>query len=447
MPWVPLAVTRALACTPGACALPVLVPMPLAAPTLADRAPLHSMRSVATSVGALLVPLRVLPVPLCLPGSLSCFAPSPARALSPSAAAGLGALPVFSPSLLAPCVCPWALPLSAPVPCPALPQPVPCPACAPSPPTQITRRASCCRRSYSSVTPGGERSGAGGRTCRVLPVGKAALGGYSWGGLVWLWLGLAWAPYLAHSLPSAAAAAAPAEALGARAGSVPRARGVLGAAAWPAGAVARLAGAAVPASCAPSPHKTAAAVAPGEAPGACAGADPRADGAPGAAVEAAARLAGAAVSAPCAPEAPSWGGAAGLAAWAAGAVSLAGAGPWVDSLMSAEAAQGCPASGLTGTAASANRRSSRSAPAAWAHDFLATMRPHRPAGGRACAPTAPGPTRSTAPPPAGTSTATPAGEQRPPEAAHCKRTTAPPGCPGNHVPFQHNGRSGAARPA
>ena len=178
-----------------------------------------------------------------------------------------------------------------------------------------------------------------------------------------MWLGLAWVRYLAPSLPSATAAAAPGEALGARAGSVPRARGVLGAAAWPAGSVAWLAGAAVLAPCAPSPPSSAAAAAPGETPGARAGATPRAGGAPGAAVGAVARLAGAAVSAACAPGAPSGGGPAGLAAWAAGLVSSAGAGPRVDGPVSAEATRGC----ATGTAASASRRSSRSARVSTAH--------------------------------------------------------------------------------
>ena len=92
-------------------------------------------------------------------------------------------------------------------------------------------------------------------------------------------------------------------------------------------------------------------MAPGEAPGAGAGATPHTGGAPGAAVRAAARLAGATVSTPCAPGAPSGGGAVWLAAWAAGAVSSAGAGPRVDGPVSAEAARGCPAGGPTGTAA------------------------------------------------------------------------------------------------
>ena len=108
---------------------------------------------------------------------------------------------------------------------------------------------------------GSVHSGAGGRMGRGRPVGKATLGGYGLGGLVWVCLGLVWARYFAPSLPSAAAAAAP-----------------------------------------------------GEAPGASAGATPCAGGVPGAAVGAAARLAWAAVSAPCAPGTLSGGGAAGLSA-------------------------------------------------------------------------------------------------------------------------------------
>ena len=103
VPWVPLPVTRALACTAGARPLSVPVPMPLAAPTLADRSSLRSMPSLAASLAALLAPLRVVPVPWPLPGSLPRVAPSAARALSPSAPAGLGTLPAFSPSLLASC--------------------------------------------------------------------------------------------------------------------------------------------------------------------------------------------------------------------------------------------------------------------------------------------------------------------------------------------------------
>ena len=128
VPWVPLPVTRALACSAGARAPPVPVPMPLAAPTLADGPLLRSMRSMVACLGALLAPLRVLPVPLPLPGSLSRVAPSADRALSPSAAAGLGALPAFSPSLLAACALACPLPVSLGTPpvasCPLLHAPV-----------------------------------------------------------------------------------------------------------------------------------------------------------------------------------------------------------------------------------------------------------------------------------------------------------------------------------
>ena len=142
-----------------------------------------------------------------------------------------------------PCICPWALSLSPSAPRPALLWPAPCPAPAPSRPSWTTRPASRCRCSCSSVMPGGVRWGTGGRTGRSLPLGKAAFGGYSLAGLVWLWLGLVWARYLALSLPSASAVAAHGEALGARVGLDPRASSVLG-------AVARLAGDAVSAPCA-----------------------------------------------------------------------------------------------------------------------------------------------------------------------------------------------------
>ena len=175
------------------------------------------------------------------------------------------------------------------------------------------------------MTPGGERSGAGGRTCRARPGGKG-LEGNGLGELVWVWVGLAWARYFTLSLPTVAAAAAAGEAPVARAGSFPRFRGVLGAAAWPAEAVARLAGAAVATPRAPSSLPSAAAAALGDASGSCAGATPRVGGVPGAAVGAAAWLARAAVSTSRVSGAPSRGAAAGLAAWAAGAFTSAGSG-------------------------------------------------------------------------------------------------------------------------
>ena len=319
-PWVPPTVTCALARNASARLLPVPVPMPLAAPTFADRAPRQSMCSLAARLGALLAPVRVFSVPLpfpcpvsqsCRPLPMPCPPPLP---LASAPCPRLGPCSLPRAPRPAPCACPWALPLLPPAPRFTLPWPAPCPACALSPPFRITRRASCCRRSCSSVTPGGVRSGAGGRTGRGCPVGRLTLAGYGLVGLVWVWLGLVWAQYFAPSLPSAADAAAP-----------------------------------------------------GEAPGARAGANPRAGGVPGAAVGAAAQLAGAAVSAPCAPGDPSGGGAAGLAAWAAGAVSLAGAGPPVAGSVSAGAARGCQAGGATSTAAFASRRSSRSAGVSPAH--------------------------------------------------------------------------------
>ena len=174
-------------------------------------------------------------------------------------------------------------------------------------------------------------------------------------------VGLAWARYVAPSPPTAAAAAAAGEAPAARAGSFPRFRGVLEAAAWPAEAVARLAWGAVATPRAPSPLPFAAAAALADAPGSCAGATPRVGGVPGAAVGAAAWLAGAAVSAPRASGAPSRGGCVGLAVGEAGAVTSAGSGSRVDGPVSAEAARGCQAGSPTGTAASASQRSLRSA--------------------------------------------------------------------------------------
>ena len=111
--------------------------------------------------------------------------------------------------------------------------------------------------------------------------GGRALGGTAFGGLVWVLVGLAWARYFAPSLPTAAAAAAAGEAPVARAGSFPCFRGVLGAAMLPAEAVARLAGAAVAIPRAPSPLRSAAAAALGNAPGSCAGATPRVGSVPG----------------------------------------------------------------------------------------------------------------------------------------------------------------------
>ena len=227
VPWVRLPVNRAVACTAGARALPVPVSMPLAAPTLADHAALRSMRPVAARLGALLAPLRVPPVSLPLPGSLSRVVPSAAHALSPSAAAGLGALPAFPPSLLAASALACPLPVSLGTPpvasCPPLRAPVagrlprlcaipPLPDHAPGVPLPTQLRQRDARRQ----TLGRQR-----RTCRVHHVKKAAYGGNGLGGLVWVWLGFVWARYFAAALPLAAVAAASGEAPWARSGPSP----------------------------------------------------------------------------------------------------------------------------------------------------------------------------------------------------------------------------------
>ena len=118
--------------------------------------------------------------------------------------------------------------------------------------------------------PGGVHLGVGGRTGCGLPSGMAALGGYRFWGLVWVWLGLVWVRHLVPSPPSAAAV-----------------------------------------------------VVLGEAPGVCAGPVRRAGGVPGAV----AWLVGAAAAAPWASRASSEGWAVGAAVWAAGVASPAGAGP------------------------------------------------------------------------------------------------------------------------
>ena len=364
--WALPPVICALACPAGARILPVLVSMPLAAPTLADRVSPHSMCSVAARFGALLAPLRALPVPVPFPGSLSCVVPPAAHALSPSAAAGLRTLSALSPSLLATCAqaCPLRLSLGIPpvASCPPLRAPVagtlprlravrPFPDHAPGvrlPPQLRQRdagRRTLGRRGADVPRPprrewfGGERLGSAG----------VGVGGVGVGAVL-------------DALPAHCCCCG-----GPRRGALGP-RGVCPPSLWraggrsvTAGAVARLAGALVLAPRAPSPLSSAAAVAPGEATRARAVASPRAGGASGAAVRSAAWLAGAAVEAPCAPGAPSGGGAAGIAACAAGAASSPGAGPRVDGPVSAEAARGCQARGPAGTAASASRRSSRSA--------------------------------------------------------------------------------------
>ena len=197
------------------------------------------------------VSLRQLPAPwpapcACPPPLLLALVPYPC----PCPLSSLRALwPV-------PCVRPLGLPLSPSAPRPAFPWPAPWPTRSRSRPSWTTRRASRCCGSCGSVTPGGVRLGARGRTGRGLPSEKVALGAYGFGGLVWVLLGLVCARYLAPSLFSDAGAAVAGGALGARVGPVPRAGGVPGAAARPAGAAV-----AAPCASAPPPGGWAAAAA------------------------------------------------------------------------------------------------------------------------------------------------------------------------------------------
>ena len=273
-------------------------PPALCPPPFVPSSPLGSHAPSRLSLGArgaLALALGPLSSPLPVSG-----VPPPVPARSPTS-------PRPAPCTWAPCPCPCApfpCPGPFPAPCPELRRPLPA-LCPPLllRPSWTTRRASRCLCSCGSVTPGGERSRAGGRTCRSRPGGKG-LGGNGLGGLVWVWVGLAWARYFVLSLPTAAAAAAAGKASVARAGFFPRLRCVLGVAAWPAEAVARPAGAAVATPRAPSSFSSAAAAAAGEAPVARAGSVPRVRGVLGVAVwpaEALSRLAGVAAAAPRAP--------------------------------------------------------------------------------------------------------------------------------------------------
>ena len=372
-----LALALALALGPLSSPMPVSRVPPLVPHALA-RSLSHPPSSCPLHLGTLPAPLSTLPVPWPLPG------PLPVSRVPPLVH---HALARCSPTSPRPAPCTWA---PCPRPCALFPCPDPSPApclsrrpLLPSPPplrpSWTTRRASRCLCSCGSVTPVGERSRVGGRTCRSRPRGKG-WGGYGLGGLVWVWAGLAWARYFALSLPTAAAAAAAGEASAARAGFFPRLRGVPGAAAPRAPSSLSFAAvaaadeapvAAVANPRTPSSFSSAAAAAAGEAPtaragsvatprppfllscaaaaalgdasGSRAGAAPLVGGVPGAAAGAAAWLA--AVSASCAS---GRGGAAGLAAWAAGAAVSAGPG--------SRAGGGGPT-----TAASASLRSSRSA--------------------------------------------------------------------------------------
>ena len=128
---------------------------------------------------------------------------------------------------------------------------------------------------------GGRRRGVRG-PCGVLPSLARRAGVAAWPAeAVSRPAGVAAAVPRASSSLSFAAVAAADEAPLARAGSAPRFRGVLGAAAWSAEAVVRPAGAAVATPRAPSSFSSAAAAAAGEAPVARAGSVPRVRGVPG----------------------------------------------------------------------------------------------------------------------------------------------------------------------
>ena len=128
-PWVPPSVTCTLACTAGARTLPLPVSMPLAVPTLANRALFHSPwllrgRPPWRPARARACPSQALVLSLLL----ARVVPSAARALPHSAAAGLGTVPAPSPSLLAVCAlaCPLRVSLGTPpaASCPPLRAPV-----------------------------------------------------------------------------------------------------------------------------------------------------------------------------------------------------------------------------------------------------------------------------------------------------------------------------------
>ena len=182
-PWVPPPVTCALGCTAGARTLPVPVSVPLAVPTLADRAPFHSIRSVTARLGALLALLRVLPCPCSFP------APCPASCCP---------LPALSPLCcrwpryrarafaLAPCRVRPGLPPAC------VPGHSPCRPLSPALRSRGRHSAAPVRRPPPPGSRAGRlaaaaaaatgRPGAGGRTCRVRPVTGSRRGRLSWRG-------------------------------------------------------------------------------------------------------------------------------------------------------------------------------------------------------------------------------------------------------------------------
>ena len=179
---------------PSRLSLGAIAPLPLPLGPLPPPCPCRGSRPLSPTPWPARSPTVPRPAPCtwapcprpCAP--FSCPGPFPAPC--PESRRQLPALcppPLLRPCSL-PCV-PWpapcarslALPLSPPVPCSAPPWLARSFPCAPSPTCWITRRASRCLCSCGSLTPGGERSGAGGRTCLVRPGGKG-LGGNGFGG-------------------------------------------------------------------------------------------------------------------------------------------------------------------------------------------------------------------------------------------------------------------------
>ena len=358
------------------CPVPPVPWGPCACPCPCPWAPFRSRARVAGPAsrpphpGPLALPSPLVQPPA--PGCPSRAPDHPSRALAPPRPPARVAGPASRPPRPGPLALPPPLaPSPAPGPparAPARPSRAPTPplppAChavrrSPSPPplrpSWTTRRASRCLCSCGSVTPGGERSRVGGRTCRSRPGGKG-LGGYGLGGAgvgvggvgvgavlralpgpLLLLLrrpparrprpvrgsspacaacqgpqplsrpphspSLPWRPPTRRPWPRSQTLAHPP-----RSSLLPRRP--------PARRPRPVRGPSQP-LWAPCLLSCAAAAALGDASGSCAGAAPLAGGVPGAAAGAAAWLA--AVSASCAS---GRGGAAGLAAWAAGAAVL-----------------------------------------------------------------------------------------------------------------------------
>ena len=272
VPRIPSSVTRVLARTADAPVLPASLPvslsMSLAVSPSADHTPLRPVRPVAARYDVLLTSLRpssgaaararVLPVPLPFPCAASRVSSSAARALPPSATAGLGALPVPLPSLLAACAlaCPLGSSLGAPPVasrpslCAPLAGTLPRPRAVPplldhAPgvplPPQLRQLAAWRRRR--------RRQGAGRPR---PPLWEGGLGQVRLGGAGVSLAGVGVGAVLGTlSALRCGCGVAPARCTGPVVGPPPCAGGMPGATAWSAGAVARPAVAAVSAPCVP----------------------------------------------------------------------------------------------------------------------------------------------------------------------------------------------------